>query len=429
MRRITILILLLASVRAAHSQPDSIRWTRAAAQDRALRVSPELARGEAVLAEGSRLERVGHLYNPELSVEAEGAPAPWSSRGYTRRIAIEQELDLRGERRARGIVGRATREVAARHFDDRRQEVTATVDEIYSRLLVARRKAEFFEPLRQRARDLQGKLDRAQRQETVTGFDARLLQADALAIEADWRGAQREAEVAESELRAWLALPARAAFEVEDDLDQRPWPCNADSAWALALQHASGLARAAANESLALARVQLEQRLARGNPSFGASVGQERLELETAGSGLIQDEDTFVGVSFRIPLPLFAVNQPGINEARLELEKVRAERAAIEREVRQAIIRSCAALQGFEEQRRLRQDAAKAAASDLLLIEAAYEGGRIPLDEYLTLRERLVRQQERLMEVTGSVEEERSRLVRATGLRREDLTLRWSERP
>ena len=53
--------------------------------------------------------------------------------------------------------------------------------------------------------------------------------------------------------------------------------------------------------------------------------------------------------------------------------------------------------------------------------EAAYRGGRIPLEDYLTLRERLIRIRRDLIDATGAVEEARARLVRATGLRRDLL--------
>ena len=64
------------------------------------------------------------------------------------------------------------------------------------------------------------------------------------------------------------------------------------------------------------------------------------------------------------------------------------------------------------------------------LTEDAYRSGRIPLEDYLTLRERLIRVQRDLLEATTDVEHVRARLVRATGLRRDVLTndLRNGER-
>lgn len=259
----------------------------------------------------------------------------------------------------------------------------------------------------------------------MTGFETRLLRSEALAIEADWLDARRQLEVSEAELRTRLALPVDSVLALDDDLDERPWQCDVDSALSLALERRQGLRRVAAAESLAASQELLERRLGRVNPALGVSVGRERLELEPEGMSQISDEDTFIGFDVRVPLPLFARNQSGISEARLELERVRAERAALEREIRQDVTAACAALHRVEEERTLRREAAQSAAEDLRLIESAYADGRIPLDEYLTLRERLVRQQMALLDSLGTVEAERARLVRATGVDRTELARRW----
>jgi len=379
----------------------------------------------AARSEARRLENVPYPHNPEVSVDFEGVTAPWSSKEYTRRVLLEQELDLRGERRAREGVGRVVSALAVRELGEREQEITSEVDGAYSRHLVARRKSEFLAPLRQRARSLRTKAESARRRETLTGFDARLLRAEALGLEADWVESQRELETASSELRVWIGLPANTPLDLADDLDDRPWRCDADSAMNMALLHRQTLARAVAAESLSLMRLGLEQRLGRVNPRLGLSVSRERLELEPVGGGLISDEDTSVGLGITMPLPLFGLNPTGIAEARVELERARAERAALERQVRQAVTTACVGLERAEEERRLRREAAVSADQDLLLVERAYEDGRIPLEEFITLRERLVRQQIALLDATRTVEEERIGLVRATGTPRAELERLW----
>ena len=416
---------LLVQERAALAQDDSLRLTRSEAQERALAHSTEILRRSAARGEARQLTAVPYLHNPEISVEIEGTSTPWSSTDYTRRIVLEQEIDLRGERRARSQVGNATAAVTDWELGALAQGIAAQVDHAYSRHLVAERKAALLEPLRDRARNLRSKAERARRRETLTGFDARLLRSEALSLEADWLDARRELDVAEAELRTWLALSSDSSLALEDDLDERPWSCDIDSSLALARQTRLTLARAAAAESLALARLTLEQRLGRVNPTFGASVGRERLELKPEGVGTISDEGTFFGLHLRVPLPLFQQNPTGVGEARVELQRARAERAALEREVQQEVGAACAGLHRVEEERTLRADAAESAERDLRLIETAYEDGRIPLDEYLTLRELLVRQQIALLDVLGALEEERTRLVRATGVPRADLARRW----
>ena len=406
---------------SARAQQDTLRLTRGDVRERAVANASDLTGRRAAVEEARRLAQRRYPFNPEVSVEAEGVSAPWSNREYTRRLRLEQEIDLRGERGARGRVGQATTAVAERELTESVQDISAQIDETYSRHLVARRKVEFLAPLRERAASLGSRAEAARRRETLTGFEARLLRAEALGLEADWVSARRELDVTSTDLRVWLMLPANPALDLEDDLDERPWRCQSDSALALAFRGRAALARAAASESLAMARMGLEKKLARANPSIAASVGRERLELEPDGGGLIHDEDTFVGLEVRMPIPIFARNQPGVAEATLEFERSRADRLALEREVRQEVVGACTALERAEEERRLRGEAAQSASQDLALIERAYADGRIPLDEYLTMRERLVRQQLALLDILGEVEAERAKLVRATGSSRADL--------
>ena len=418
-------VVLLVHERPVQAQVDSLRLNRNEASERALIHSTEFARRAAAAIEARQLARVPYLHNPEISIEIEGTPAPWSSTDYTRRILLEQEVDLRGERRARARVGRAATALVQRELGERSQAIAAEVDLAYSLHLIAYRKAALLEPLRDRARSLRSKAEDAKRKEALSGFDARLLRSEALSIEADWLDARRDLEISEAELRVWLALPPDTALALEDDLDQRSWRCDIDSAWVLARHSRLALARGAAAESLGLARVALEQRLARVNPTLGVSAGRERIQIETGGPAAISNEDTFVGLAVRVPIPLFGANPLGVAEAKLELERVRAEQAALEREVRNEVVTACVALRRLEEQRTLRGEAAESAGRDLRLIESAYENGRIPLDEYLTLRERLIRQEVGLLDALASVERERVRLVRATGVQRAEFTRRF----
>jgi cobalt-zinc-cadmium efflux system outer membrane protein len=421
---LTFSAVLLVHGRPVQAQGDSLRLSRIEAQQRALGHAAELIRGPAVRGEAAALGRVPYSYNPEISVEVEGTPAPWANQDFTRRVRLEQEIDLRGERQARRRIGQSVSAVAEREYRERAQAIAARVDETYSRYLVALRKTTFLEPLRDRARSLRARAEGARRRETLTGFEVRLLRAEALGLEADWLDARRELDVTEAELRTWLAVSPDSVLDLEDDLDDHPWSCVADSALALALHGRQALARAAAAESLALAKLMLQQRLARTNPTLGVSVSRERLELEPEGLGTIVDEGTAVGLDVRLPIPVFARNRPDIVEARLELERARVERAALDREVRQEVTAACAAMGRIEDERRLRREAAESAEQDLRLIETAYGDGRIRLDEYLTLRERLVQQQRALLDALGAVEESRARLVRATGAERAELARR-----
>lgn len=408
----------------ARAAADSLRLDRRAAQQRAVARAADLAGLREGLAGARAVRAVPYPHNPEVALEIEGEGAPWSGRASTRRIRLEQELDLRGERGARQRVGAARVAVAGYELAERATTVAAATDEAYSRHLVARRRTALLEPLLDRARSLRARAERARQRETVTGFEARLLGVEALELEAEWLDARREREQSEAGLRALLDLPAATPLALVDDLDGPPWRCDPDSAWHLAREGRAALGRAAAAESLAAARVVLESRAGGPNPTVGASVARERSVLEPPGGAAIEAEETVLGIEVSIPLPLFATRAPEVAETRLELARARAERAALERELRAELAAACAALGLAEELRGLRRDAAAAAAGDLELIESAYAEGRVPLDEYLTLRERLVRLPLALLDAVGALEEARSSLARATGLDRATLERR-----
>ena len=185
--------------------------------------------------------------------------------------------------------------------------------------------------------------------------------------------------------------------------------------------------RMAAAESLALRRLELERRLGRINPAFGVSAGRDRTSIGSAPvsggavAGPILDTDTVIGIRASIPLPMTQRNQVAVGEAALELQQARAERLALDLNVAQEVASACAALARAEERRGLLAGVVRGAAADLGLTEDAYRGGRIPLEDYLTLRERLLRVRRDLMDATAALENARTRLVRATGLRRDIL--------
>ncbi|MEP7028649.1 MAG: TolC family protein [Candidatus Eisenbacteria bacterium] len=374
--------------------------------------------------------------NPVVSLEVEGAGSPFSSRDYTRRLSIEQELDLRGERSARRQVGRATAGFVQRDLTAREQEIAASVDAAVGRWLVARRSLALLQPLAGRARTLESSAESARKRETVTAFAARLLRNEAVVLDAEVVMAQEEESRSSAEVRVWLGMSASDSLQFVDDLGDASWSCPPEAALVLAQRTRGDLARAAAAESLFSTRVRLERRLGGVNPTIGISAASERLYFDSvplAGGGTagpIQDRTTLIGIHASIPLPLTQRNQGAVAEAEVDLERARAERTGLAASVAQEVTGGCAALERAEARRSLLSGAAEDAGKDLRLIEDAYRGGRIPLEDYLTLRDRLVRVQRDYLEATAAVEDARARLVRATGTRRDLLTrfLRTEER-
>ena len=415
--------LLVAAVMPASvgAAPDSLTISRGEAVERALASARDIANFRSAVRAAEGLARVPALVsNPIVEVEAEGSHSPFSSRDYTRRITLEQEIDLAGQGGAHRKVGEAAVALAGRELAARQQIIQTAVDEAYGRWLIARRRQMFLAPLADRARELSQHAEEARQREIVTGLDVRLLRGDLAELESERATARRELEQAEAELRVWLGLPSSTALRLADDLDARSWRCPSDSLTELATSSRADLARAVAAESLADRRVLLERRLARGNPTLGVSAGQERRSLESPSVGALDDRATTVGIRATVPIPLLRTPF-GVNEAQLELARSQSERAVLELSVRQDVASACAGLTAAEERRRMLRTAATSAPTDLSLTESAYREGRIPLDQYLTVRERLVRIQREALDAEAALEEARARLVRATGLRRDAL--------
>lgn len=402
--------------------------TRAEAVNMALARSAELGQLQGAGDLARQLSRIGpYPFNPVISAELEGASSPLSSREYVRRLSLEQEVDLRGERRARRAVGAATATLASHTLSARQQTITAVVDETVGRWLVAQERRTLLGELVQHAASVQASVEAARRRETTTGFSARLLRADLAALQAEAAEAALEQDEAGTEIRTWLGLSPGDTVSFVDDLDDSTWHCQPDSILALAMQTRTDLKRAAAAESLSLRRLELEHRLGRINATVGVSAARERTSfgsfpLSGGGSvGPIEETNTVLGVRASVPLPLSQRNQVAIGEAALEQRRGRAERVALDLSVTQEVLSACAALVRAEERRGLLASVVGGAAADLELTEAAYRGGRIPLEDYLTLRERLLRVRRDLMDATAALESARTRLVRATGLRRDVL--------
>jgi outer membrane protein TolC len=427
MRRIGIGLamaaLLVGGSAEALAQAAGVSWSREDLITRALERSGELVelrqRAERAAAAAGASQ---YPWNPIFSVELEGSPAPWSGREYTRRLSLEQELDVRGERGARLHAFDAGTAVLREDVRSREQEVAADIDEAVSGWLVARQRLDLLGPALVQARSLGQRAQTARRRELVTAFDERMLRADALEIEGEEIAARRQLEQSEGRLRAWLE-PGTDSLRIDESLSTEFWSCEEDSVVTLALLHRGDLARARSAEAQSQARLELANRLGRVNPTIGVSVGQERLEIDAFPQPL-EDKDLFVGVHGSIPLPLFQTNKLERMDGQLELDRARSERIAGERQVKGEAAAACAALGRAQERVALLGPLAESARSDLRMLEAAYRDGRAALEQYLTLRERLLRAQRGYVEALGDLEQARNAMVRATGLRRPSLAER-----
>ena len=406
----------------------ALTLSRSEAVARALAAAPDLAElRRAVESARGALNSAPYPSGPVLTLESEGAQSPFSNREYSRRISLEQELDWRGERSARRRVGHAAITLGDAEVGARRQQIAAVVDETVGLWLVAGRRVARLRDLAGHAMRVQQSAEEARRRETVTAFAARLLKADALGLQAEQLEAAREQDQAAAGLRILLGASPAETLAFVDDLSDSVWHCSFDRALAIAREQRHDLRLASAAESLAARRLGLERSLGRGNPTLAASLGRDRTFIDSAPTssggtaGPFEDVSTMLGVRASVPLPFPRRNSLAVGEAALDHQRARAERAAREREVAQQVAAACAGLERAEERHAILKSLTTSVAGDLELTENAYRGGRIALEEYLTVRERLLRFDHDLLDAISGVESARAALVRATGMTRDAL--------
>jgi len=78
-----------------------VSWSREGLIGRALEQSGELVERRQRVDRANAAGVSQYPWNPVFSVEFEGSAAPRSGRKHTRRLSLEQELDVRGARGAR----------------------------------------------------------------------------------------------------------------------------------------------------------------------------------------------------------------------------------------------------------------------------------------------------------------------------------------
>jgi len=385
-----------ATVNAAPTLPDTVAVvTEPLTLERALalalhyepRLRPAGLRAEAARA---RIGQAGRLPNPTLIATEEnfGGQLGGSHREAT--AAIGQTFELGGDRRARTATADAEYRVAAAETGVLGNEgLAVAVDRFITAWTLQTR-------LRQLrlGEDLTEQAIRAATERFKAGASPRLeilrAQSQALSQAVERRRTRTELEVARRELAlSWGASGAEFDSLVAPD-DGDP------NAWRGEPRPHPELARASANEALAMARVDAAR--AARIPDLVISAGARRLE-EVPGTGFV------AGVA--IPVPLWNSGSGDVASARRELEASTAERRAIEQRLQVARLAATERLQAAAavyDTLRLRLRPARAQVVDELL--QAYRAGR---SSYLDL----VAEQTNLLQTELALTDAQAELWRA----------------
>lgn len=373
-----MLVLLFAPAAAGAQQQGGLTLEQARAIAR--QTSPDVAAARAAAeAAAGRARQAGAFPNPVLSYGREQ-----TSRGDVTNaqdiVALEQRLEIGGQRGARTEVARLRQEAAEARLAAAEAELELAVARAYADVVAASRRAELAAQAADQFRRAVRVTEERFAAGDVSGYAARRIRLEAVRYEALAAEMMLEEREARLRLAALLGAPADTALAglvPVADGEAGVLHLPPDSVAALALQRSPQLRAELLETQAARAEAKLARRERIPTPVASAGYKNERV---APGE---QTFDGFVaGVS--IPLPLWdrrgGAVQAAEAEARREAAETEARRRQVAREAREAY----EAVRRTDEQvASLRAQLGDEARAALRAAEAAYAEGEITLVEWL----------------------------------------------
>jgi cobalt-zinc-cadmium efflux system outer membrane protein len=285
-------------------------------------------------------------YNPEFAVSAGGRTAAGVSR-FAFEVAIEQRLEVAGERGTRIEAAERSRDALGAEIDVARWELHAMVHALYYKLLVRHEQLVAAAKLEQFTRAVGEIIDKrvaageASPLETIVA-KAELAKARQVALSG--KQAHRDTTLRMAEVIGW---PAAAPLAVAGALGDRHAVRDADALLREAMERHPSTRWLALEVSAAEARIEREDRQAWPDPSVGLSYGRE---ADPGGATHV-----WLG-TVRMPLPFFERNQAGRARVRAERDVARARQSAFEQALAIRIIAGVARVQAADERLRIYGD-------------------------------------------------------------------------
>jgi outer membrane protein TolC len=370
---ISISIFALAAIAGAAE----LRLTPDGAADYAVKHNPALAAARFRIDEArGRLRQAGRHANPELEVELSRNPrAPEGSWG----VAFMQKFPLTGRLRLEKAVSAAALAAAEAEVRNEERKLAGEARAAGVKLLALREQRALREKQVGNSKELSAFMTKRVETGEASVLDSSQVQLETQQLEAEFLQLDAGRAVLLGELRPLLGVTTGAELEITGDLRV---PGKLPPAGANATARADYLAAQAniqaAEQTVELARAQKWEDL-----SAGFTLEHERSEDVPEGF----KRDTFLGLKFSLPLPLW--NQ---NEGRVEEALAATARAKKEADALSATIRAEAATARAEMAilakiiAKLDDELLPAAAKIEEQFRTNYAAGQVPLPEVLRSR-------------------------------------------
>lgn len=400
--------LAALSLAAAADGPEPApRWTLSEALEYALAHSPALGAQRAELrhAEADRLAAHTYPYNPQLTVEAAERRGLGGISTTDRGLALTQEVEVAGQRRARRAV--ADESLAAAGDAQVRRR----------RLLGSGVAMAFVEAVRARELLAVGETDLALTREMLDYSELRLERGASTQIVVNLARASagRAERTVQRTHAAYAAARSRLAELAGHDPSRPPEPVGDLVFPAAEIPPLATALSDALERRIDLRASERRRRSAEAGMRLARAEGRPNLVVEA----FLQREegsDDIAGVALGIALPIFDRNRGAIARAQAVRDRLGHEQAALRLEVEREVVVAWNELKAARAAAtRMRDLVLETLEENVALLQRAFTAGRIGATELVTLRRELVAAQLEHIEVLADAWQARIALDLATG--------------
>jgi len=325
----------------------------------------------------ARLEQSGRLSNPELEGSIQQDPDFRQNMiqvGFLQKFPVTQRLQWEKKLSANAFKAAQIEQLQVE------RELVLQAKQAVIELLALRQRRELLTGQIQSAQELAEHLKSAAEKGELSKLDAALAKLESASLSIEIRNLDASEAAKHGELKSLLGMSADRLISVSGDLPKADFSKQLGEAAPRPDVQIAALRVDAAEQE-----IQLQKTLRYDDVEAGILASSQRQLDEPNGYG----STGFIGISLRIPLPLWNTNKGNIKAAQLAHERTQVEAAALQREI---------SIKAQAEQNQMREWAALVAEFDETLLplakqqsevtSAAYQQSQIEIQAVFRAREK-----------------------------------------
>lgn len=421
MRTIALVVLALMTpglLRAEQSGGER-EWTLEEALPHALSGNLELqqARQKVEIAKAQWIEAKTFPFNPELDVES-ASDSRYNNEGERRqRTGISQELEVFGQRWSRKRAAQYRWDAARAEYESAEKSLVARLRESFFNQLFLQKRRETLAAVLEFDKEIWDAAQKRFKEGMIRQLDLDLTRIEysrsrsrVLRAESDWAAGRLRFN------RLMGFSNPLQETRLKGDLRFPPLDMSVERMIALALKsrgdyRAAVLETRASKEDLSSAR-----RRRFPNPKLGVFLEKDQGEIEG-----LRDNDKLLGFSLAFPLPIFNRNQGEVARATAGERLAGLLQNGLELDVKASVAAAYRRLKALEEVLDAYAELEGRLDQDLTLVRGAYVMGQIPIESYLTQKDRFVGAKIDLLEAFQDYIAARSATEQAVNMNWEEL--------